>query len=97
MMLTFCTHLSLAVWDGDEVDLDLIIKFECKRGTPETGAGYLADPAGYDPGSADEITIHEITLVRNNTELFVPKWLEAVIRADEKLRESLVAEALEDA
>lgn len=95
MMLTFCTHLSLAVRDGDEVDLDLIIKFECKRGMPETGR--FGPVEGYDPGSPDEIEIHEITLVRNNTELFVPKWLEAVIRADEKLRESLVAEALEDA
>lgn len=96
-MLTFRTHLSLAIWDGGETEVDLIIKYQVSRGTPEVGAGYLADPAGYDPGSPDEIDIHEITLIRNSTELYVPKWLTAFIRNDEALLASLSEEAMEAA
>lgn len=72
-MLTFRTHLSLAIWDGGETEVDLIIKYQVNRGTPEVGAGYLADPAGYDPGSPDEIDIVSVQLFRNGIELFVPK------------------------
>lgn len=96
-MLTFRTHLSLASWDGGETEVDLIIKYQVNRGTPETGAGYLADPAGYDPGSPDEIDIVSVQLFRNSIELFVPKWIDTLIRSDEALLASLSAEAKEAA
>ena len=96
-MLAFRTHLSLAVWDGGEAEVDLVIKYQVERGTPEVGVGYLADPARYDPGSPDEIDIVSVQLFRNGIELFVPKWIDALIRSDEALLASLSAEAKEKA
>lgn len=96
-MLTFRSHLSLAFWDGGESEVDLIIKYQVNRGTPETGAGYVADPAGYDPGSPDEIDIVSVQIFRNGIELFVPKWIDQLIRSDEALLASLSEEAMEAA
>lgn len=96
-MATFRSKFHMSIGDGGESEVDLVIKFEVKRGTPEVGAGYLADPAGYDPGSPDEIDIVSVQLFRNSIELFVPKWIDTLIRSDEALLASLSAEAKEAA
>lgn len=40
---------------GDPGFIELRIHFDFTPGTPETGRGYLADPAHYDPGSGHEV------------------------------------------
>ncbi|HXJ61924.1 MAG TPA: hypothetical protein VNU68_35240 [Verrucomicrobiae bacterium] len=40
---------------GDPGFVELRIHFDFTPGTPETGRGYLADPARYDPGSGHEV------------------------------------------
>lgn len=94
-MHTFRSEFHMSIWDGGESEVDLVIKYRITRGTPEVGAGYLADPAGYNPGSPDEIDIVSVQLFRNGTELFVPKWIDTLIRSDEALLASLSAEAHE--
>lgn len=93
--LTFRTTVSLSIWDGDETELDLVIKYEINRGQPETGAGYLADPANYDPGSADEVYIRSILLISNSQAVAVPLWLDRLIRQDNALAASMISEAAE--
>jgi hypothetical protein len=96
-MLSFRTTISLSIFDGSEEELDLIIRYEFNPGTPETGAGYLADPMAYDPGSADEINIVSITLIRKQIAVLIPRWLDRMIREDEALMSCLAEEAKEAA
>ena len=59
---TYATTLS---WGGDEptAELEVECSYEVAWGTPETGAGYLADPYRYDPGSGDAVECIKIVSV----------------------------------
>jgi hypothetical protein len=63
------------------------INFEYTVGTPETGRGYMADPANYDPGSRCEIAYDyaEIEVERNGKKVFerlkTGEWLDQHCRA----------------
>lgn len=50
---TTLTYSTGAVPEVDEVEVE--VTFTVAWGSPETGAGYMADPYKYDPGSPDEI------------------------------------------
>ncbi|WP_019170711.1 hypothetical protein [Pseudaminobacter salicylatoxidans] len=96
-MPRFRTTLSIAVLDGNETEFDLVIDYELIRGTPETGAGYLADPAAYDTGSPDDVSFKTIYLMRNGIAHVVPSLIQNLICDDEALKASLIAEAKEAA
>lgn len=44
-------------WGGDEptAEIDVTVSYSVAWGSPESGAGYMADPASYDPGSGDVV------------------------------------------
>lgn len=64
MTRRFTTTLSVNLggdipdWEGE-----VTVSFEFTPGTPETGAGYMADPHKYDPGSPDLIEDIRVELV----------------------------------
>ncbi|HWK65362.1 MAG TPA: hypothetical protein VNS34_10500 [Rhizobiaceae bacterium] len=72
--LTFRTTVSLSIWDGDETELDLVIKYELEAG---------------------ELYIRSILLISNSQAVAVPSWLDRLIRQDDALAASMVAEAAE--
>lgn len=41
--------------EADYCEMDVTVSFSVAWGSPQSGAGYLADPALYDPGSADVV------------------------------------------
>ncbi len=96
-MPRFRTTLSIAIFDGDETEFDMVIDYELIRGMPETGAGYLADPAAYGPGSPDDVSLKTIYLMRNGIAHVVPSLIQSLICDDEALKASLIAEAKEAA
>ena len=59
---TYATTLS---WGGDTptAELEVECTYSVDWGTPETGRGYLADPAGYDPGSPTVVECIKIVSV----------------------------------
>lgn len=53
---TYATTLTFSTGVVPEVDeVEVEVSFTVAWGSPETGAGYMADPYKYDPGSPDEI------------------------------------------
>lgn len=44
-------------WGGDAptAEVEVEVSFSVAWGSPETGRGYMADPAKYDPGSPDVV------------------------------------------
>lgn len=53
---TYTTCLSFGTdGEADYCEMDVTVSFAVAWGSPETGRGYMADPAGYDPGSPDEV------------------------------------------
>ncbi|PSH68558.1 hypothetical protein CU102_12400 [Phyllobacterium brassicacearum] len=95
MMHTFETKLEQSIHCGDDHSFDLQIKFEFTKGEPESGAGYLADPAHYDPGSDHDVTIKSIMLIVGDQPETIPVWMDTLIRNDHDLRGSMIEYALE--
>jgi hypothetical protein len=52
----YATTLEYSTGDAPEVDeVEVEVSYTVAWGSPESGAGYLADPYKYDPGSPDEV------------------------------------------
>lgn len=84
------TTLALSIAGGGETELDLTITYTVSPGSPETGRGYMADPAKYDPGSSDELNIESFTLSR--CDVISLDWLMWQFHSDDTLREAILAD-----
>jgi hypothetical protein len=87
------TTMHVDFGDGDQHDCMLSLGYEYTPGTPEVGAGYLADPRNYDAGSAPEIIITDIQINVNGVKHLAPDWLAALVRDDAMLEAFLIGEA----
>jgi len=66
----------LEVTDSDGnvlLQFTLRIWFHVNLGTPETGRGYLADPALYDPGEGESVTLVGAALVDETPQFLAPE------------------------
>jgi hypothetical protein len=97
-MSVFRTNMSISIWDGTEKEFELVIHYTVTPGMPEVGRGYLADPANYDPGSPDEVFYDRITLMTEGGlgVKVMPTWMVEMVRTDDDLRKSVLAEWRED-
>lgn len=81
--------------EADYCELDVEVSFAVAWGSPETGAGYMADPYKYDPGSPDEVEDIRLELV-DGKPITGCEFIEPVLsrfEEDDDLREAMLEEA----
>ena len=84
--------------EADYAEFDVEVSFTVAWGSPETGAGYMADPYAYDPGSPDEVEDLRVELIDGQPRAAwtYPSTFEAMI-LDELDREPHLADMLAEA
>lgn len=64
---TYSTCLSFGTdGEADYCEMDVTVSFTVAWGSPETGAGYMADPYNYDPGSPDVVEDIKVESIDGN-------------------------------
>lgn len=64
---TYSTCLSFGTdGEADYCEMDVTVSFTVAWGSPETGAGYMADPYKYDPGSPDVVEDIKVESIDGN-------------------------------
>lgn len=98
-MPTRYTHSTCLAFgtDGepDYCELDVTVSYAVAWGSPETGAGYMADPYKYDPGSPDEVEDIRLELV-DGRPITGCEFIEPVLsrfEEDDDLRAAMLEEA----
>jgi hypothetical protein len=58
-------YATCLAWGGDvpTAEVEVEVSYGVAWGSPETGAGYMADPYNYDPGSPDVVEDIRLELV----------------------------------
>jgi hypothetical protein len=64
-MSTRYRYATCLAWGGDvpTAEVEVEVSYTVAWGSPETGAGYMADPYLYDPGSPDEVELVMLELI----------------------------------
>ena len=87
------TMLDLALRDGGETCVQVVVDYGFRPGTPPSGLS--GPPEDYDPGAGAECDVTGLTVTLNGDAVEVPAWLRALLLNDDDIGAAMIAKGYE--